>query len=326
MSNRTSKRNAFTLAEMLVVITIIAILAAVIIGKYSQVRESGWSTRCKANLRSLYQAALNYTSDNGGGYPYAGSYELQNTLSGKWYEYRAWVNWIGSGTWPNTSPQAASMTMYSVGGNARACITNGTLWEYTSHDMAIYFCPKFRSLRPNIDFARTYAMNGLFGCKNILNAPASRAYWDPLTIQNFPYEPSRTLMFADMQMSPTYLGNGGVTVCQTYATGGTGDGDAGVLIPSVLKTDGSGNVDVPSSQTKPYESIGYLHRMAGEYRGHAVFLDGHVDAVGLRVHWKTPGGTVVFGEQGQTAEMAGWTRLSDGAWSNRTYDACEGQY
>jgi prepilin-type N-terminal cleavage/methylation domain-containing protein len=285
MAARTNMRKAFTLLELLVVITIIAILAAVLASKYSQVKENGWSTRCKANLRSLHQSALNYTTDNGGGYPHAGPWEGQGTDS-LWYESaKGWVNWIGP-VWPhNSSGLMTQPTWYGTSG--RDSITNGTLWEYTNHDRGAYFCPKFRSLKQSYDVVRSYGMNGYFGCAN------------QRTNINFGAvagnEASRTLLFADMQPQQNYLGVNNYHVCSTWISNG-GDGDDGVLDPK-------GNLGTPpigSPPTQTYETIGFIHNMSGNYYGHAVFLDGHVDAIGLK--------------------------QADGTWSNRTYDACIGKY
>jgi prepilin-type N-terminal cleavage/methylation domain-containing protein len=312
MIKQTSKRKAFTLVELLVVIVIIAILAAALLGKYSQIRENGWSTQCKANLRSLYQAALNFTTDNGGYYPHAGPYETYDALSRTYSEHKGWVNWTGTGKWPQ-GPNAMTQPTWN-GKNASISITNGTLWEYTGHDMNAYFCPKFRYLAhrtyassdSRYNVVRSYVMNSYFGC-------AANPLWDGINLTGLSQEASRTLMFADMQPQLNYLGNipGNNQVCNYYA--GHNDtaaypnqnGDDGVLMATNAP---SGSPPV----TMPAESIGFIHRMSGEYRGHAVFMDGHVAAVGL------------FNNDAGVA----YSVLSSGLTNayNRTYDACSGQF
>ena len=283
----TNRRNAFTLLELLVVITIIAILAGVLAGNYGQVRENGWSTSCKGHLKNLYQAALNYSVDNRGGYPHAGPYETHDDLNNTYAEQKAWVNWTGTGIWPAGPNHMIPPTWY--GSLAWTSITNGTLWDYTSHDSSAYFCPKFRSLKNGYDVKRSYVMNGYFGCQN------TQTNQDSLSVDPRATEASRTLMFADMQDRINYPGRTSAgnmpVVCTVCAVGSTppGPGDDGVLEATSLL-----------SPYVTYESIGYIHRMAGDYYGHVVFMDGHIEAVGLK--------------------------QADGSLSNRTFDACSGQY
>jgi general secretion pathway protein G len=61
---------AFTLVELLTVIAIIGILAAIIIPTVGKVRESAHATRCKTNLRSLQQGFILFANDNKGKIPY----------------------------------------------------------------------------------------------------------------------------------------------------------------------------------------------------------------------------------------------------------------
>ena len=64
-------RRAFTLLELLIVIGIIALLAALLLPVASRVREQARATQCLSNLRQLGQSALLYVSSNDGSYPIA---------------------------------------------------------------------------------------------------------------------------------------------------------------------------------------------------------------------------------------------------------------
>ncbi len=64
-----SPRSAFTLIELLTVIAIIGILAAILIPTVGAVRESARSAACASNLRQIAMAVLLFTESNGGRLP-----------------------------------------------------------------------------------------------------------------------------------------------------------------------------------------------------------------------------------------------------------------
>ncbi len=60
---RRASRSAFTLAELLVVVGITALLAALLFPAFSMARARGRQTVCASNLRQIGQAMAMYTSD-----------------------------------------------------------------------------------------------------------------------------------------------------------------------------------------------------------------------------------------------------------------------
>jgi prepilin-type N-terminal cleavage/methylation domain-containing protein len=66
------RNHAFTLIELLTVIAIIGVLAAILLPTISHVRASAKSSRCAANLRQTGTAIQNYISDNKGSLPPVG--------------------------------------------------------------------------------------------------------------------------------------------------------------------------------------------------------------------------------------------------------------
>ena len=70
--NRISSR-AFTLIELLTVIAIIGILAAILIPVVGTVREKARSSHCQSNLRQLHTATMLYAQDNNDLFPQDGT-------------------------------------------------------------------------------------------------------------------------------------------------------------------------------------------------------------------------------------------------------------
>lgn len=63
------KRAGFTLIELMIVIAIIAILAAILVPNFLKARAQGQLTACKSNLKNMATALEMYASDFGGRYP-----------------------------------------------------------------------------------------------------------------------------------------------------------------------------------------------------------------------------------------------------------------
>lgn len=72
------KRLSFTLTELLVVVGILAVLAAVVLPVMANARESGRRSVCQNNLRQIAVAIQLYTQDYDGTYPLETSVLIQN--------------------------------------------------------------------------------------------------------------------------------------------------------------------------------------------------------------------------------------------------------
>ncbi len=93
-------RRAFTLAELLVVIGIIAVLIAILLPVLHRVREQANTVVCASNEKQIYAALLMYCQDNKGVMPVPVSYGLpiypnvaivQDDIG--WYSYTRGVLW-----------------------------------------------------------------------------------------------------------------------------------------------------------------------------------------------------------------------------------------
>jgi len=157
MRTYTSKR-AFTLIELLLVITIILILAALMFPVFGSLKERARRTKCLNNLHQLTIAWLAYAGDNKG--------DLINHTPGA-------GGWVGSGADP-------------------LCIENGMLFHYAS-DVKLYRCPTDKSTRKvnyslscRVSWDRTYgALPNLSDIKKASGFIVFCEEWDP----RWPYGP-----------------------------------------------------------------------------------------------------------------------------------------
>ena len=60
MKDGLHQRSGFTLVELLVVISIIAIIAGLVVPALLRGREEAWKAQCSNNLKQIYLAAVAY--------------------------------------------------------------------------------------------------------------------------------------------------------------------------------------------------------------------------------------------------------------------------
>lgn len=66
---RRKRSGGFTLIELMIVIAIIAILAAILVPNFIRARAQGQYTACKSNLKNVATALEMYSTDAAGRYP-----------------------------------------------------------------------------------------------------------------------------------------------------------------------------------------------------------------------------------------------------------------
>jgi len=163
--------HAFSIIELLVVVSILALLIALLLPSLGRAREAGRAAVCGANQRQLHVAVTNYEQDNDGWLPAS----RQGTH-----------NWVG-GNWRN-----------------RNSVINGRLYPYVNENESIYLCPTFLGIYrsvpglENVEAHFTYSMSeyvgnswqGQAGIKRfnqILNTTGFLAFTDenPFTVPGF---------------------------------------------------------------------------------------------------------------------------------------------
>lgn len=138
----SNKPAGFTLVELLVVISMIALLMSILMPALSGARENGKRVHCLANLHSLTQAWLMYTFDND---------DDLCSANTDWEMNPQYIKgcWVVDG-----EPSPTNM----VGGTKEA-VEEGALWSYIGKEIDAYKCKSDSS-----DLLRSYsiceAMNG----------------------------------------------------------------------------------------------------------------------------------------------------------------------
>lgn len=89
MMHRFSSRKGFTLIELMIVIAIIAILAAILVPNFIRARAQGQLTSCKSNLKNIGTACEMYATDNLGRYPENPEVDLTTAAGGQQAYLRA---------------------------------------------------------------------------------------------------------------------------------------------------------------------------------------------------------------------------------------------
>jgi len=139
-----TRKRAFTLVELLVVMAIIAVLISVLLPAMTVAREHARSLVCKTNLKAYGQSLTIYLQDNEGRYPNPRDYLYTTSWAG---EYGPW-------RFPEHEP-------------------SGCLWPYLGEQADACKCPTFEVLanayysggtaRKGAILRYTYSMNAYLG-------------------------------------------------------------------------------------------------------------------------------------------------------------------
>lgn len=163
MSSARATRSAFTLVELLVVITIIGILVGMLLPAVNYAREAGRQTQCKTNLKNMGIALEAYN-------------QQYNSLP---YGSVANVSRSGDTNWSVGSPRGSALhsllpfldlrTLYDLFNFSKGGTDNvepmipGTNYRVTKHRVAVFVCPSddFRGTKPGDGYAlHSYVASG----------------------------------------------------------------------------------------------------------------------------------------------------------------------
>jgi prepilin-type N-terminal cleavage/methylation domain-containing protein len=178
-------RGAFTLIELLTVIAIIGILAAILIPTISKVRESARFSKGNSNLREIARGNLLFASDNRGWIPHDG-FTSNPTASQETPKLRGGlvIPW-----WNAIPPYVSQPTLKQLDERRPSSVP-------TLDSNSIFVCPNARSKTTNpggtawLCYAPSFALSE----SGVTGAPDGGFF---LANVNKVMEPSRTVLFAE---------------------------------------------------------------------------------------------------------------------------------
>ncbi|MDA1277215.1 MAG: prepilin-type N-terminal cleavage/methylation domain-containing protein [Verrucomicrobia bacterium] len=172
---KRSLLQAFTLVELLVVLTVLAVLVAILLPAAGRGAASARRLKCISNLRQLGIAAQLYTNDSGGRL-----FRWRGEASGG--GRRFWFGWLQNG----------------IEGERSFDLTQGALHPYLG-SKGVEVCPAMNYVKPKLKLKATGASYG-YGYNIELSARDGEPLLDAARIPS----PSRIVLFGDSGQVNTF--------------------------------------------------------------------------------------------------------------------------
>ena len=288
MKNLKKSSAAFTLVEMLVVITIISIVALTMSRAVRGARRQAHAAKCQSNLKNLHTAVSGFLSDKQH-YPLASSYETvdRHYTSGgdkneAFVEKRGWVSWLPKDgkprrdkdrktIWQREGDKSHAADFYypaNTDERMPEAIREGALFKYTGKDLVAYRCPEHRThMGKSVHLA--YSLNGWFGSHSQRFAHDISGLWSAHTAKK---NSSRMVLFIEIdEDGPSTEGE---NPSKSDRLGQSADEKTK---KRVFADDCVWQWD--HEERSKREKGKFPHRKAGKNYGHVVFLDGHVASI-----------------------------------------------
>lgn len=273
-----TRRAGFTVLEVIVVMGIIAILAAVMMPLLRGTSDSALATQCKNNMKNLATGAISWAQANKyGHFPPAGYYRtIEIDVWNKSEMYPHHDGWIfNKGTYSalknKYSKECGTPPNFTdTDKECREVIERGSLWKAVGESFEVYRCPvharAFKKKNKRLP-GWSYMMNKEFGYGSKVTKFLGQGLHGLIKIERDGDERDerdgrahdKVLMFAEVQ---------GVDV--SYKAG-----SASISLKAVKS-----GIETDPILEYDKERIGFNHNLGKQgYGGNVAFADGHVDTV-----------------------------------------------
>jgi prepilin-type N-terminal cleavage/methylation domain-containing protein/prepilin-type processing-associated H-X9-DG protein len=190
--SRLHRVNAFTLVELLVVITVIGILASILLPTLGKAKARGEGMSCFNNVRQLQLAWLLYADEQHDHLPY----NLGGTANRSSVAPLDPLNWVnGVMSWE-----------LDTDNTNQSLINQSSMASYVNHNLKVYKCPSDRALSNVqrqagwLERTRSYSMNAMMGDAGSLSRTGTNVnnpgYKQFFTLTSIP-SPSSSFVFLD---------------------------------------------------------------------------------------------------------------------------------
>ena len=283
-----SRRGAFSLVELIIVMGIIGVLASVLIASFSGGTESARAAKCLNNMRSLAQGVISYgVSTRAKEFPPLAGSKAVIRSSGNGIVYKeqpGWISWLSmndeygtrrqNGKQPKSFVSIENASAYCQDRKkAEFAITNGTIWQAVGCSRDVYTCPEhvIAVQKKHATVNWSYVMNAYFGYDS---SDGSKGFIgaDEKSLTNFSVRRDRRLMFAELPIYGTgkHIDEGGLVKNAEYPTGGSTETDCVLQYKAYeFNKVWKGNA----------ESIAFNHKNAKRWCAHVCFADGHTEKI-----------------------------------------------
>ena len=290
-----ARHAGFTMVEVIVVMGIIAILAAVMMPLLRGSNDSAMTAQCRDNMRNLAQGVLSYAQSNGeeGYFPSAGFYRWIwgvdiNAGKDKKGElvYAPHVPWISNyGNFSDLKSRKTKVIMGDVVSftdsnekKIRSVIEHGAIWNAVGTAYEVYRCPvharNFKKKKGRLP-GWSFMMNQEFGYRGDdddgVRGLFGATFGSNITVsmekdgtrgskkRTASRSPDKVLLFAEVQGADVEDKKHGISL-KALVSGSNRETDA------VLEYAD--------------EDMGFTHPLGkGRYGGNVAFADGHVDTI-----------------------------------------------